>query len=270
MDDTYRRTIKNYYQSEAMTLDFAQPSTVSYLNDWCNEKTNGMVPTIIENLSPEAVLVLMNAIYFKAGWTEKFESNKTQDVLFTCTNGKNVKCPMMHQPNAIALYGNNDIFESLCLSFGQGDIWSMYFLLPNKGKTVDDVVNSLTDDVWNYSMNLEQAIVDIKIPRFRVENTIELNGIITQMGGQTMFTGDADYSLMSKNHKDIYVSKLMQKAAVVVSEEGAEASAVTVAIEDGSAVSNKKASFYADRPFVYVIREESTGMIFFIGTFQGE
>lgn len=270
-EDQYKKDMQDYYEAEVTSLDFADPATLDYLNGWCNQKSHGMIPKIIDELSPEAKLVLMNAIYFKASWTEKFDENDTKEETFTKADGTTIKVPMMKR-NAEVMYNSNDVFSSVCLPFGTGDRYLMYVLLPSEGKTVDDVINALTNDYWeqNYKYS-EPTYAKLKLPRFETKSDFRLNEIISQMGAPTMFDKDlAEFPNMSKNFKELYVSLLKQKAAIEVSEEGAEASAVTVAMMDGASGGfTNQADFFANRPFVYLIQEWDTKTIFFIGTYQG-
>ena len=229
-----------------------------------------MIPKILDSLSPEAKLVLMNAIYFKASWTEKFDEKDTNVETFTQADGTTIQMPMMKR-NADILYNANDIFSSVCLPFGTGDRYQMYVLLPSEGKTVDDVINALTSDYWEQNRHGEPTRIKLSLPRFETNSDFKLNEIISQMGAPTMFDRDmADFPNMSQNYKNLYVSLMKQKAAIEVSEEGAKASAVTVATVDlASNLVVKTATFNANRPFVYLIQEWDTSAIFFIGTFQG-
>lgn len=270
-EDQYKKDMQDYYEAEVTSLDFADPASLDYLNGWCNEKSHGMIPEILDELSPEVKLVLMNAIYFKASWTEKFDEKDTKVETFTKADGTNVQVPMMKR-NADILYNANDIFSSVCLPFGTGDRYLMYVLLPSEGKTVDDVINALTNDYWEQNRQGEPTCVKLSLPRFETDSDFKLNEIISQMGAPTMFDIDkAEFPNMSQNYKNLYVSLMKQKAAIEVSEEGAKASAVTVAtMELSMNLFDKTATFNANRPFVYLIQEWDTGAIFFIGTFQGD
>jgi serpin B len=179
---------------------------------------------------------------------------------------------MMYR-NALIQYGANDVFSSVCLPFGSGDKYRMYVLLPSEGKSVDDVVNVLTNDFWEKNRPVGNAVVDLKLPRFKTNSDIRLNDLISQLGAPSMFDSEkADFAGISKNYKDLYVSLLKQKAAIEVSEEGTKASAVTVAMIDTTSgpMDYKKATFHADRPFVYLIQEWDTRAVFFIGTYEGD
>lgn len=272
LEDTYKLNMSDYYEADVASLDFSEPASLDYLNGWCNEKTEGMIPKIIDQLSPEAKLVLMNAICFKATWTEKFDEQDTKEETFTKADGTAATVPMMYR-NALIQYGANDVFSSVCLPFGSGDKYRMYVLLPSEGKSVDDVVKVLTNDFWEKNRPSGNAVVDLKLPRFKTNSDIRLNDLISQLGAPSMFDSEkADFAEISKNYKDLYVSLLKQKATIEVSEEGTKASAVTVAMMETTSgpMDYKKATFHADRPFVYLIQEWDTRAVFFIGTYEGD
>lgn len=270
----YQQHMLDYYSADVASLDFGDLSALDYLNGWCNEKTQGMIPKILDNLNEETRLVLMNAIFFKATWTEKFDENDTREETFTKADGTEVSLPLMYRKAEI-LYREDDLYSCVRLPFGSGDKYSMFVLLPAEGKTVDDVINGLTNDVWSQSeyANFSRAVVDLKLPRFSTESDIRLNEPVAKLGAPSMFDGNvADFTGMSTNYKRLFVDLMKQKAAIEVTEEGAKMSAVTVARMD-SAMDNpalKSATFHANRPFVYLIQERGTRTIFFIGTFQGD
>ena len=268
LEKDFKNDMQNYYSTEVASLDFSKQSSVDYLNTWCKEKSGGMIPSIIDALSPEDLLVLMNAVYFKATWTEKFDEKETQEEVFTKADGSTIKLPMMHR-NAQIRYCTNDVYTGIWLPFGSGDRWSMKVLLPEEGKTIDDIVKSLTGESWENNY-WQHAIVDIKMPRFSTKSDIMLNDMVSKLGAPSIFDPQkADFSLISKNQKQFYVSQMKQKAAIEVNEEGTKTTAVTVSMMTGSNIVNGKGEFHANRPFVYVIQEWSSGAIFFIGTFQG-
>ena len=268
LEKDFKNDMQNYYSTEVASLDFSKQSSVDYLNTWCKEKSGGMIPSIIDALSPENLLVLMNAVYFKATWTEKFDEKDTKDEDFTKADGSTIKLPMMHR-NAQIRYCTNDVYTGIWLPFGSGDRWSMKVLLPEEGKTIDDIVKSLTGESWENNL-WQHAIVDIKMPRFSTKSDIMLNDMVSKLGAPSIFDPQkADFSLISKNQKQFYVSQMKQKAAIEVNEEGTKTTAVTVSMMTGSNIVNGKGEFHANRPFMYVIQEWSSGAIFFIGTFQG-
>lgn len=270
--DQFRDILEQSYQSEVSQLDFRQPSTLDYINGWSARQTDGQIPQILDNLSGDDVLVLMNAIGFKATWTEKFDEADTKEATFTCNAGHQL-LPMMRR-KATALYASNDIYSTLCLPYGSGDKWSMMVLLPQKGKTVSDVVASLSTDSWQSNVQaLSVALADISMPRFSTTSDVDLKGLLSEMGAPSMFDAEvADFSLMTKDAAPLYVTMMKQKTAIEVSEAGTKMDATTVA-KMGVTADVKEipsVTFHAVRPFVYLIQESSSGAVFFIGTFSGK
>jgi len=271
LETAFEQNVRTYYDAEAASLDFTQPSSLDYLNGWCNEKSHGMIPKILDELPAETRLVLMNAIFFKATWTEKFDEHDTKNEMFTKADGSTVTLPMMYRKAEI-LCGQNDLFTSIRLPYGSGDKYSMYVLLPAEGKTVDDIIATLNNDYWQQSRSSGIAIADIKLPRFETKSQTVLNDMISKLGAPSMFDPKkADFTGISRNYKELFVSLLKQNAAIEVNESGTKTSAVTVAL-GGLEIDDpdKTINFHANRPFVYLIQEWDTQAIFFIGTFQGD
>lgn len=280
-ESQYESDLRTYYNAEVASLDFSRKSeALAHVNGWCNDKTHGMIPEILNEskLNANALLLLMNAIYFKATWTEKFDPADTRDKTFTTEGGQTLSLPMMHR-KALAQYSENDVCTMLNLPYGSGDKWSMKVLLPREGKTVDDVIASLNAESWQQlRYNGWSPNVDIEMPRFKTTFETDLIEPLSAMGAPTMFMpGVAEFPNICSNYKkDIYVFLMKQKAAIEVDEEGTKASAVTVAGLVDSACGPwgiekpLNVDFHANRPFVYVIQEASTGVIFFLGTYRGE
>jgi serpin B len=159
---------------------------------------------------------------------------------------------------------------------GTNPRWYIHILLPKDGKTIEDVLNTLNEKDWRENWwNTDVYQMDIKIPRFNTLAENDLIPSITKLGAPSIFDPNkADFSKMCSNFKELYVSTLLQKAAIDVNEKGTEAVAVTVAGLSASSAGidpdRMKGYFYCDTPFVYLIEEESSGAIFFIGTFRGE
>ena len=272
LKDQFVSDISNYYKGEVMKLDFSSSNALKAVNDWSNRHTGGMIPKLMDQLNEDAALMLMNAISFKATWTEKFDEKDTQAETFTKEDGTTQSVQMMHR-HAIARVGEGSDFYTLLLPYGSGDKWSMTIFLPKEGRTVSDVVNSLDMSKWStYAYEYPSTRdVDIKLPKFEGSYKADVKSALQKMGVESVFDEDkADLSLISKK-KNLYVSKMEQTAAIEVNEEGTKTSAVTVAelgVTDFM-VSGDKVFFYANQPFVYIIREASSGAIFFIGTYQG-
>ena len=278
----FQQDMANYYDAKAEALDFSSPSTLGRINGWCDEKTRGMIPTILERVDPRTVSYLLNAIYFKAEWASMFEKNETREETFTTPDGE-TRVPLMHQ-NVYMNYLRNDQYAAVSIPYGNGQ-WMMTVMLPEDGKTTDDVISSLAASGWstdflkNPLREARRYAVDLKLPRFETAfDTDDAGGLIELlkgMGIRRAFDGNsAEIPNMCENG-NLYISMMKQKAKIKVNEEGSEAAAVTIAaVNFTSAVADTqeppKATFHANRPFVYLIHEQSSGVILFVGKFMGK
>ena len=301
LKEQFQQDMQTYYDAKAESLDFKAAETLDHINDWCNEKTKGMIPTILDEVDPTMVSYLLNAIYFKADWASKFDEKNTRTETFTTESGF-TKLPMMHQ-NVLIEYVNNDMFSAIKIPYGNG-MWNMMVLLPGEGFTTDNIIDQLSTFGLNSigaapfcttGMSKEEINackfspheVDLKLPRFEtISDTDELNisepnkkkgliGIMQKMGIQRAFVDGTAEILNMCEGPNLYIAMMRQKAKIKVNEEGSEAAAVTVAgvtfkSAGGGPVEYPKATFHANRPFVYVIQEASSGVILFVGKFTGK
>ncbi|MBR5716034.1 MAG: serpin family protein [Bacteroidales bacterium] len=275
-----------YYDAKAEALDFSSSKTLSHINDWCKKQTKGMIPSILDEVNPEMVSYLLNAIYFKADWTNKFDPKNTKNEKFETGKGS-TEMPMMRQDVYIS-YVKNETYSAVKIPYGNS-LWNMVVMLPEEGKTTDDIVNRLAEngfsDVEDYRSSGDGVFktyeVDLKLPRFETSSdTKDLEGglisLLQQMGIRQAF--DKEFAeIPNMCNKLVYIEMMRQKAKIKVNEEGSEAAAVTVAgmAELTSAGPSEeevipKATFHANRPFVYVIREMSSGVILFVGKYTGK
>ena len=284
----FQQDMKTYYDAMAESLDFSSPQTLEHINGWCKEKTNDMIPTILDEVDPSMVSYLLNAIYFKADWASKFDKKNTKEEAFTTENGK-TNIPLMHQ-NVLIQYVKNGLYSAVKIPYGNG-MWNMTVLLPEKGKTTDDIIDELARngfasvDEHGLCTTMQEFVfspheVDLKLPRFETESdTDELDidngliGLMQKMGINRAFI-DGLAEIPNLCEVPVYIDMMRQKAKIKVNEEGSEAAAVTVAGVNFKASSGPieypKATFHANRPFVYVIREATSGVILFVGKFTGQ
>ena len=266
--EEFIKTTKDYYDAQVENLDFFLPIALKHINDWCAYHTNDLIPTIINELDKDAISVLMNAIYFKGIWTNKFDKKDTKKKTFTLGNGKEIKVEMMQQKDQFSL-GGNDACQALSLPYGNM-AYSLTILLPNEGKNIQDVLKSIDRKNWRKSLNMYGQTVEVKIPSFKTESKFNLEDILPSMGMPSAFSNKADFSKFCT--KPASISKVVQKSYIEVNEEGTEAAAVTIIemVNAGSPTSIPQIPvFNADHPFVYIISEVSTNTIFFIGEYNG-
>ncbi len=264
----FKADMQNYYDAHVEAINFNSGNIVNKINDWCKSHTDGKIPELLKKgeLHPNRRMYLLNAVYFNASWTSKFDPRSTRDLDFVTLDGKTVKRPMMHREGRAA-YGKNDLCKMLCLPYGN-KAYSMIVLLPNEGKTTGDIIRNLSAQKlkeWQSQMSTQD--VDILMPRFTAESETHLEDILSSMGMPRAFGGDAEFPNMLKGyHDELYVSMMKQKAKIEVNEEGTKAAAVTVAEMSEKSMPRYK-YFYATRPFVYYIMEKNTGTIYFMGTY---
>ena len=267
----YISTLTNYYAALAKGYNFGSENAaaLSYINNWAKEQTNGMIPKLLDDLDPTTYALLMNAIYFKGIWCEevKFDTKDTKADKFTREDGTEAKVDYMNK-QAEMLYRAEAGFQMVGLSYGNS-AYQMVVMLPDKGKKLSDMASALTGETFP-SMRMSKTTVKLKLPKFETENKIELNEILQALGMKLSFTGGADFSAMAED--PLFVSRVFQKSKIKVDEKGSEAAAVTVIDMKESAYfpgAEVIPEFYAIRPFMYLIREISTGAILFMGKYDG-
>ena len=268
LKDGFASTMQNYYKAGIESLDFSKASTLKRINRWCSDHTDGMIPKIIEQVDADAVSYIMNAIYFNGTWTDKFDTRQTKLENVQGYTRDIKKTQMMHR-NGKYQYMDNADFAAVNLPYGNGS-YSMTVILPNRGKSIDDVMAGLdAKKVGELRRSMDECVVDLKLPRFTISQETSLNDIISKLGAPTMFTSGADFFNFASGN--LSISKMLQKAKIEVSEEGTKASAVTMAMVAMTALrpEPRKVEFHANRPFIYMITEHSTGAILFMGQYTG-
>ena len=259
---------KEYYDATPESRDFHDGKTLDIINQWASDHTNKMIDQVLDNqtFNADAISYLLNAIYFKGVWAEKFNKNLTKEELF---NGKE-KVMMMSQVDKL-YYADNDYFSSVELPYGNGSFY-MTIMLPHEDRTVNDVLDYLSSKTWKDNGNrMHKCLVDLKLPRYETKTDMNLNTIMQKLGISKAFSNAAEFG----NFCDISskIDLIKQVARIKLDEEGTEAAAVTVIeMTKATAVTNKpeRIVFHANRTFLYVISEQSTGAIFFIGKYAGE
>ena len=273
LKDSFTKTVKSVYDAEVIYKDFSKEDIQKLVNDWCKEKTHGMIPDLLKQpVRPNEYAHFLNAVYFKGLWTSKFNKNNTKKESFTREDGSKETVQMMHQQDQFNYGGINGLCTAVSLPYGN-QAYRMTLLLPNEGKSLAELVEALDKDAWN-SLWLSGQVVDVKIPAFETEYSVPLKETLMDMGIKQAFGygEDADFSAMTSY--PICISEVLHKAKIKVDEEGSEAAAVTDIIMVTSTsfpgTTPRIYEFHADRPFLYLITEISTGAIFFIGQYTGQ
>ncbi|OFY65692.1 MAG: hypothetical protein A2Y71_04975 [Bacteroidetes bacterium RBG_13_42_15] len=263
------QTNSDYFNAQVQSLDFGSPSALQTINGWVSDKTNDKITEILNEIPADAVMYLINAIYFYGTWKYEFDEKNTteKDFYGDCYQEDRipVKVDMMMLEASIN-YLHHEIFDAIELPYGNGN-YAMMVLLPDPEKTTSDLIEQLGSDNWNsWIESFEEKEVVVSLPKFRFDFEDKLNDELTDMGMGIAFSpGGADFTKINPDG-NLFISMVKQKAYVDVNEKGTEAAAVTVVeIELTSVGEDNRIHFYVDRPFLFVIMEKQSKSIIFIG-----
>ncbi len=255
---------KKYFSSEVYPADFSEQATVDRINKWCSDKTHGKIPTILDGPDPDLVMALINALYFKGTWAFDFDEKvKKED--FTTLSGSKSKVEMMTAQRES--YAEYDGYGMVSLPYGNG-AFTMDVILPPKDEDFAKAVARFDASTFMaLAASSRPAKVNLKLPKFTFDYTTMLNDALQALGIKAAFNGsDADFSAMAE--KPLMISMVKQKTFIDVNEKGTEAAAVTFIGFVTTAYRPEEpptVDFFVDRPFLFVIREISTGAVLFMG-----
>lgn len=277
--DSYVASAKQYYDSPVISMDFtSREKVVKYVNGIVSENTHGVIKDAIsqEELGA-AICILFNTLYFKADWALQFPEELTQTRDFTGASGTKRQEKLMES----YFYGGVGYMEgngytTLTLPFGNSGQAGNYlcsFILPDEGKTVSDVLGKLGSDKWKPSVAFPAGVsaVNVRLPKFKIDLSDRFNEILKEAGMVTAFGGNADFSNLSS--AATMISLFKHVCSVTMDEAGIEASAASLAVLEETStgeppVEVKYKYFYADRPFLFVISEKTTGTFLFVGSYR--
>jgi len=257
---------KDYFSAEVASLDFGSPNAPITINNWVNQKTNGKISKIVESLPSDAILYLLNAIYFKGNWSVQFDKAKTKDGQFMLSSGAKKKHPMMSQTGRYKYY-ENKTFQAIALPYGAGRM-SLYVFLPAKDANLQTFLAGLNAANWESWMPQFRSVEgSIVLPRFKLEYEIVLNNALKALGMEAAFDPQrANFAEMyaKSASANVFIGEVKHKTFVEVNEEGTEAAAVT---SGGMHLTSYTPPFnmVVDRPFFGAIRDNQTGTILFMG-----
>lgn len=254
---------EKYYSSEVFPADFSKQSTVNQVNSWVSDKTHGKIKSILEAPNKAMVMALINALYFNGKWAFEFDGKiKKED--FTTLKGGKSKVDMMTAK--VKNYCEYDGFSMVRLPYGNG-AFNLDVILPPKDEDFGEAVARFNAETLDHLSYPYTADVNLKLPKFTFEYETELNDVLKSLGMGLAFSDMADFSSMAE--KSLKISLVKQKTFIDVNEKGTEAAAVTivgmVATSAFPPPTLKKVDFFVDRPFLFLIREQSTGAILFMG-----
>ena len=266
--EAYQETLKKYFKATPKNLDFANGEEArSIINKWVEEKTRDKIKELIPSgsISELTKLVLVNAVYFKGNWKDMFEVKETKKEDFTLLDGSKAQVDMMTRKGKYNHAVNNDLGCTILMMPYKGDRLSMLVYLPNDPARFNELEAKFTSlDPADFQMVEREFIV--ALPKFKIETTHdELVSNLKELGLIDIFEpAKADLSGIS-GKKDLHVSDIVQKAFIEVNEEGSEAAAATAMMMRVMMMPAPPKKFYCNRPFLFTIRDNESGMMLFAG-----
>ncbi|MGC9314202.1 MAG: serpin family protein [bacterium] len=261
--------LQEFYDASANERDFEDPAVLSEINSWVSEKTNGKIDKILSQLDPLAILVLINAVYFKGAWFDQFNSNITEEDDFYLHSGGTQKVQMMFKRDDYS-YVEAEDFQAVKLPYKDRN-YEMVIILPAEGKDLTEFMKNKNVEWWGETMDsFSYSEGRLYLPRFEVEYELELNDALIGMGMPDAFTAaKADFSGITP-FDPAWISRVIHKTFIEVDEEGTEAAAVTAIEMVGSMAPEmdppEPFTMLVNRPFFCGIIERNSGAILFMGT----
>jgi serpin B len=264
----FLKTTRDYYGAEVGQVDFIGQTEEARIaiNTWVENQTLNHIKDLIPKnaVTTDTRLVLTNAIYFKGFWDSQFSKSDTREAPFTLKDKRIVEVPLMSQQGLFP-YFDSGAFEVLGLPYKGGSL-SFVIFLPKKSDGLNNVEKSLTEEELAgciSKMKIENVVV--MIPRFNVELSFKLKEDLSAMGMPIAFhSGSANFSGMTGN-TSLFISNVLHQSFLEVNEEGSKATAATAVVMEQKSVPKEPSIFRADHPFLFLIRDNRTGSLLFLG-----
>jgi serpin B len=259
------KTNKDYFDAEVKDIDFSDPQTVEVINQWIEDKTNDKIKDMLDFIPVDAVMYLINAIYFNAQWKYEFEKEDTYEGDFNLADGTKDQVDYMRVTGNF-VYTSNEDFTAVELPYGDST-FSMVVMLPSLGKEVSDLVAKLDVIHWDSWFNNSGLMgVQVDLPKFKYGFKNFLNDPLIILGLGVAFSEGADFTRINPAG-NLFISRVIHQTFIDVQEEGTEAAAATIVeiIYESGNGGGSPIYFNVNKPFLYLIKENSTGAIIFIG-----
>ncbi|MGE5350045.1 MAG: serpin family protein [Actinomycetota bacterium] len=257
--------LREWYLAEARNFDVSDPRSVNIINGWIEEKTHDRIQKMLSSLDRDLVMLLINAVYFTGKWKHQFDAKLTDERPFYTSPGNPVNVPVMYQKQKFAVARPEGV-TLVELPYGQGN-YTMVVALPEVGTSPAEIVTGLDAvrwEEWMEGLSYGQTEVELYMPKFKYEYKRKLNDDLISLGmGPAFVPGTADFSRISD--VEVFISFVLHQTFIENKEEGTEAAAATVIGFTRTSLPPEPEVIDIDRPFLYFIRETTTGTIVFMG-----
>lgn len=264
VNEEYEILLDNYYHGETYQMAHIDPE--KEMNAWVKDKTNGLIPKIIDRLEPREIAFLLNAIYFNGKWQQAFDESQTYNETFHLLNGRTKEHPIMKQEGTFP-YLDGDSYQAVKLPYEDEGL-HMAVVLPDEGQFLN-VVSDL-DSSFFTTTEWKQTELEVGLPTFSFSGDYSLRDQLETLGLGQMFTENLYLREMFdrvNEDPEFKVSRVLHKSIIDVDEQGTEAAAVTgigIMVESSEVIEIKP--FIVDRPFIFAIVDDTTETVLFMGS----
>ncbi|MBX2815245.1 MAG: serpin family protein [Saprospiraceae bacterium] len=252
-----------YYDAEIKTLDFAAATAPQDINQWVDEKTNGLIEKIIESIREEESMFVLNTLYYKGGWSDPFNEELTSERNFQKANGSEELVQMMSKDETLDHVIHED-YSAVDLPLGDS-VFSMTLLVPHQESARDFAARLTAGDLETIWDQMRSGRTLLSVPRFEVSVKLELKETLESMGMPTAFSNGANFTRLGSAAGNIFLTRVDHKTYLKVDEKGAEGAAVTSV---GVGVTSLPPMVQLDRPFLFILRDRTFNQIVFIGLIE--
>lgn len=270
-DEDFVTRNEKYYQAVTEELDFSEKEAVDTINQWVNNRTNGLIEDIVEYpIDPLTIMFLINAVYFQGDWTEPFDPEDTTKDSFYAPKGEIPEVSFMHRSDDMKYLEKEGEFQAVRIPYGKEERLAMYVFLPDEESSLKKFLENLSIDKWkDWKQKFSKVEGDLFLPSFKMEYEKPLNEILKAMGMEIAFNDKkADFFEMVPRNEGprIFISEVKHKSFIEVDEKGTKAAAATSVEMTVESVPMDKFNMKVDRPFYFHIHDKKTNEILFTGT----
>jgi serpin B len=262
-ESSFMETVLDAFAARARTLDLQAPAALDEINGWVDEETNGYIPRLLDEIGPDMVMFLINAIYFESTWTLQFDPDETAAAPFRRADGEEVQVQLMSMRDPEIFWGRGENFVAADLPYG-GEAFGMLVILPDEGVSAGELAAEFgAGDLATLEASLaEGKLGRLALPRFKLSYGTLLNQALEAMGMGVAFDEiDANFDRMSPDPR-LYIDEVRQKTFIEVDEAGTRAAAATSV---GVVATSMPPEVVVDRPFIFLLRERLSGTVLFAG-----
>ncbi len=263
VEEAFLQSLKNYYEAQVYSAPF-DDSTLDAMNHWIQEETKGRIPQALDQMNPNAMMYLINALTFDGSWETAYATQDITTQTFYSPSGEKTMEMMSSEES---LYLDDGRATGFLKDYAGGQ-YSFVALLPNEGISLEDYLSTLTgDSLLTTIQNAETTSVMTTMPKLQVETTVEMRDILSKMGMVDAFTMEADLSGIN-GQQDLFISRILHKTYLQVDEAGTQAGAVTIEEVVTKGVSLNQKFVFLNRPYVMGIYDKLNGCFLFLGAVE--